>query len=412
MTLVGLSDAQVSDLLSNPDRLRASTSSLGPYLAPSQTGRSAIVTRFDDVAQVLDDAEHFGVAGVYGAAMARTTGEFVLGFDDRVRWDRESKFIHSAVRPEDMARIRRIAAREANDRIAKAQGTGRIDAASGYAHPIALAVVAEYFGVPGPDPRTLGEWLRAVFWDVFLNVPPRADVTEAARRISLDLNAYLDRRIAELCAAFQATGEVPDTFLGRLVMARAEHGMDEYGVRRNIAGVVFGAVDTVSKATVHAIDQVLRMPAALAMATRAAAVDDDDTVAGCAFEALRFNPHNSILIRECLSDVTLAPGTDREATVTRGSKVYVSIASAMFDEHVVVAPREFRATRPWSNYLHFGRGLHRCFGERMAQTLVPQLTKALLRTSGLRRAPEPEGRVRYKGPFPDRLVLELGAKPR
>ena len=51
-------------------------------------------------------------------------------------------------------------------------------------------------------------------------------------------------------------------------------------------------------------------------------------------------------------------------------------------------------------------------GERMAQTLVPQLTKALLRTSGLRRAPEPEGRVRYKGPFPDRLVLELGAKPR
>lgn len=54
-----------------------------------------------------------------------------------------------------------------------------------------------------------------------------------------------------------------------------------------------------------------------------------------------------------------------------------------------------------------GHALHTCFGEHIARVMVPVVIESLLRAKGLRRAAGSKGRLRYDGPFPDRLIVEF-----
>jgi cytochrome P450 len=408
MALTGLSEGRAVAALSDPQLLRLLESPLGQFMPVAAAGTSAIVTRFADVVEILENQETFQVGEIYAAAMARTVGIFVLGMDNHEDHAREINFLRSAVHKNDLARIGSIVADEAAMLLEAAGPTGRLDVASGYAHKIGLAVVARYFGVSGPDPESMGRWLRGIAWDVFLNLTNNREVTEVAIRYAAQLNAYLDKEIAGLRAVFERTGEVPDHFLGRLLLNQREHDIDDDGIRRNIAGLIIGAVDTTSKTIVHAVDQLLRRPTQLALAQKAAQADHDETVGAYAFEALRFNPHNPLLIRHCAKEFVLAKGTVREARIAAGDKVYAGTLAAMFDPSVLRSPNEFRANRPWDHYLHFGRGIHRCFGERFNRVSVPQAVKALLRRPKLRASPGLDGRVRYEGPFPARFLVQIG----
>ena len=57
--------------------------------------------------------------------------------------------------------------------------------------------------------------------------------------------------------------------------------------------------------------------------------------------------------------------------------------------------------------MHFGHGLHTCFGIHINQAVLPLMLKPLLRQPGLRRASGPEGHLRKLGAFSDRLVVEF-----
>lgn len=57
----------------------------------------------------------------------------------------------------------------ANGIIATATTVGRLDLSCEYALISAARVVAEYFGGPGPSEHVLMQWMRSLFWDVFLN---------------------------------------------------------------------------------------------------------------------------------------------------------------------------------------------------------------------------------------------------
>jgi cytochrome P450 len=78
----------------------------------------------------------------------------------------------------------------------------------------------------------------------------------------------------------------------------------------------------------------------------------------------------------------------------------------MFDPEVFIEPKLFRANRE-VEYLHFGYGMHRCFGRAINGVQIPEIVGALLRLPNLRRASGREGRIAYDGPFPDRLILEF-----
>jgi hypothetical protein len=57
--------------------------------------------------------------------------------------------------------------------------------------------------------------------------------------------------------------------------------------------------------------------------------------------------------------------------------------------------------------MHFGYGLHTCFGIHINKALLPLMLKPVLQRQGLRRAAGQDGQLSKKGIFSDRLVLNF-----
>ena len=150
----------------------------------------------------------------------------------------------------------------------------------------------------------------------------------------------------------------------------------------------------------------MQRPRSLVEAEAAARGGDTDTVAKYMFEALRFDPLAPLLQRRVIAHAMLAPGTRRQTHLAPGETVGVSFASAMRDPRRVADPEAFRTDRPASDYLHFGYGLHSCFGEHINRVILPAIFSALLRR-GVRRADGPRGRLVKRGIFADTLWVDF-----
>ena len=198
------------------------------------------VTRQQDVLDVLKRDQDFTIAQINDKKMRRTTGAFFLGMD-RPEYSREADIVRSAVRPGDLERISRAVRDDASARIAEVRSAGqRIDVVEELARPVAAGLAGSYLGVPGPSLETLMAWNRAIFYDIFLNFDNEPAIRGPAAEASLDLNAYLEGLIADLVSTSAAGGDVPDTFLGRLICAQPDQDdcLDEDAIRRNISGVL------------------------------------------------------------------------------------------------------------------------------------------------------------------------------
>jgi cytochrome P450 len=88
----------------------------------------------------------------------------------------------------------------------------------------------------------------------------------------------------------------------------------------------------------------------------------------------------------------------------------VAFSSAMMDARRIPAPKVFDPRRPAHQYIHFGYGLHQCFGIHMNLALLPRMLAPLLRRGNLRRAPGADGHLVKRGAFADRLVVEYDAQ--
>ena len=390
-------------LLTGPRILRPAFAVLRRVAPVVQIGGRTVVTRHADVVEVLRRDEIFTIAEINAARMERWSGRFFLGMDRGPDYEREQGALRRVVRQEDLPRIRRLVAGTAAGLVEQARPAGEIDVVSDLARVVPTRLVAEYFGVPGPDAATTMRWMRAIFDAVFLDDGARA--RSAAAAAAVEQRPYLRGLIAERRSALARGNQVPDDVLTRLVaLGDTEPWLDDEAVARNINGLIVGAVDTTSKAITHAIDELLRRPSALAEARAAALAGDVDAVLRHAYEALRFLPHGPALARHCRADARLATSGRR---VGAGRVVVAATLSAMFDPAAFPEPRRFRTDRPLDGYLHFGHGLHTCFGTRINAVQIPEVVAALLRLPGLRRERGRAGRVTYDGPFPDHLVLRF-----
>ena len=158
-------------------------------------------------------------------------------------------------------------------------------------------------------------------------------------------------------------------------------------IRINVIGLVCGFIPTIATATTFALDALLERPEALAAAQAAARADDDDPVRAHMFEAMRLAPQGP----GCSAAPAPTSRSPRARCTRRrsraGTLTFAATQSAMLDDDVVDDPDDFRIGRPAHHYLHFGVGLHQCFG-RFANTMqIPLIAKAVLRRPGLARAP-------------------------
>lgn len=369
-----------------------------------KVGTRVIVSRHADVVDVLNRDRDFTISQVNGPSIDRINGPFILAMDRGPEYERDHAALRLAARYTDLDRVRALARDSAARRVDAARPARTIEAVQGLTRAVAADVVAGYFGFPGPDRATMTRWLRNLFQDAFANPIGDPFVRKAALQSFAELKAWIPGEIARRRSDGVADA---DDVLGRLIaMQTPEHPWaDDDWVRRNVAGLVVGAVDTTSRFSILAVDELLRRPRELRGAHDAARADDIDRVRQYAWEAVRFNPHTPLMSRFCAAGAVVAEGTKRAKKIPAGTGVLIDVIGATFDPDGFPDPGRFRIDRDVRSYLHFGWGMHQCFGLAVNHVQIPEIVAALLRLPGLRRAPGRAGHVALDGPFPERLVL-------
>ncbi|MEV3982687.1 cytochrome P450 [Nonomuraea sp. NPDC049758] len=366
-----------------------------------------VVTRFADVTEVLAHEQVFSVRAFGPRLDAALGAPFMLGRDATPMNWREKGLMQLMLAPEDATGVRELTGRLADELLDAAEPDGRLEAVEGLFRPVALGVCARYFGVPGPGPRTLGHWTRAIVADGFANFLGDPELQAASVKAGAELVGYLRDLLAEHRATLRAGRDLPDDVFARLVRASLPAVSDDRIVI-NMAGLPLGFVESAPGAMAEAVEQLLLRPRALAEAT--AVAGDPERFDPYVWEALRFSPFFKLLPRLCERDHVLAAGTPRSTVIPAGTFVLAAPASAMFDADVVPDPGEFRLDRPRHHRLFFGSGHHACLGVHVAEVVIAETVRRLLLRPGVRLLPPPEGRVeRSLGIFPDAFALGLGA---
>ncbi|HVL30641.1 MAG TPA: cytochrome P450 [Solirubrobacteraceae bacterium] len=365
-------------------------------------GPTTIVTLDEDVREVLGDPARFTV-GRYAPKMAAITGPFMLGLDDPLAHRHDRAAMDRALTREDLRRIAAATYEVARGLVAEHRGDGRIDVVGQLADPALDHVVTGVFGTPAPDAATQLRWARSIYEELFVNVADVPAIRDRALADAAAWRSHLDGLIGVRKRALQAGDDVPDDVLTRLLrlQGEAEPRLDDVAIRHNVLGMVTGWLPTVSNAFARIVDELLRRREDLERAQQAARAGDRELVAAHAFEASRFRPQNFALLRHVAGDTTIAPGTERETPVQRGSTVLAVTLSAMHDERAIDDPEAFRVDRPRSDHLLFGHGMHSCYGRQVVRAQLPALAAALLEGPPIGRA----GRIRFDGPYPSSLPV-------
>jgi cytochrome P450 len=361
------------------------------------------VSRYDDVQEVLARSDVFEVP--FANEIARLNDgdgpgtPFILGIDDRAKHDAQATAVMKAFRREDIAvRVAQFSARRARE-IIDAAGE-KLEAIEQLVRRIPLEICTEYYGVEIADPKAFAEAAIGVSGHLF-GVPPIGE-TAAANRQAEVLRADIDRTIA----SERAKRSGKDTIVERLCAS----GLDDRQIRAFLMGMIMGFVPTNTMAGGKILEVLLRRPKFLEAARAAAICGDDDLLAHCLFEALRYMPINFGPFRRCRRDFVLAEGTPRATPLREGTFVLASTMSAMFDPASVENPTRFVPGRPASNYMHFGFGMHWCVGAFIARAQITQTFKPLVAKRELRRARGRAGKLKLTFPvigFPRSLGVEF-----
>lgn len=371
----------------------------------------AVITRYRDVVEVADVGSVFGVRP-YAATNGVILGgaNFLLGMDDSPQYAFEVSALRLVVRRTDLDLIRSTVAANARARTAAAGPSGQLDIVEGFARALPLQLAGQYFGVPGPDPATLGGWIRVLFTELFLNLNEDPKIAAAGAQTGQQMAAYLDGLIAQLRADRQGGAAATDDILGRLLTAQSDPAtsLTDDRVRDNLIGLLVGMIDNTEMGVVNAMDVLLGNPDKLAAAVAAAKASDPGQLLPFVLEALRFHPPAPVLLRLTTQDYVLAKGTDRETHIPAGKVVFAANASAMMDDTALDAPAEFREGRPDYHYLLFGWGMHTCFGKYISQVQITEIVRSLLVLDNVRRAPGDAGKLVYDGFFPKSFGVAFG----
>ena len=360
----------------------------------------ALVTRFEDVEEVLARDDVFLVT--YGEKMRVVTGgeDFFLGMQDSPEYTRDVSHMRSVVRREDIpGRVTPFVQKTASDLVTAAGS--QLDVVKQLSQTVPARWIADYFGCVPPSDEQLAAWGSVIFQYLFTDLNNDPKVAQAAAKAAAEVRAWLDATIA----ARKTAGVVKNDVLGRCLLLQSVGlpAMDDVSIRNNLLGLLVGAIPTTSKCCAQALDQLFDRPEQLKGAQAAALQDDDALLGKYVFEALRFNPNNPGVFRVAAEDYRVAKGSLHGTTIPKGTSVIAATQSAMFDERKVDQPNAFRIDRPEYLNLHFGYGLHTCFGQYVNRVQIPGILKPLLKCPGLRRA----GTLQYDGPFPSSLPVSL-----
>jgi cytochrome P450 len=365
-------------------------------------GDTYLVTRYDNVREVFLNDAAFKVPYADNLNLIMGGVPFFLGMGDTPEYRTDTAAMRAVVLESDLACLAEAAATQA-DAVLDA-GHGSIEVVD-FTRQVTFGVLCPYFGITPPDPADgdLRVWATRLFEFQFTYTGNDPALLAAATRMAPKLRAHVDGLIA---ARRAETG--PDDVLSRSLARQASGaaGYSDSEIRSALIGFLVGGLPQPPMVLPQALEQLLQRPGPFAAATKAASSGDTAAVARYMFEALRFDPLAPALKRTAVAKTSIAAGTWYEAIVPTGSTVLVGFASAMRDGTRIADPETFNPDRPATDYMHFGYGLHRCFGEQINRAVLPAAFERLLRR-GVRRARGAAGMLKKRGIFADTLWVDF-----
>ena len=357
---------------------------------PIRLGSTVIAARHADVCEALSRDLDFVIRPNNAAKFDQIGYHFILGMDRSAELIAERRALYAALASVDVAALQQSAAQDIAARLDNAAGN-KVDIIENYARPVAAATASRLLGLAPDDNASFMDAARAIFGNSFLNVSSDQAMTDRALAAAALLSNWFDAEIAQRLAA-------PDPghdMMGALLRSGASPDC----TRRTLGGMLVGAIDTT--ATVVAKVMCVLVGDRSLLARASADRGDPALMWGWCNEALRRWPHGPIMVRKAARDTVLA-GT----RVMSGETVILWTEAAMLDPAAFPEPLALRPDRPQAAYLHLGGGLHPCAGRGVNAWQIPMLVSALLE-----RQPTRLGKLRWAGPFPAQLDLDLKGRP-
>ncbi len=372
-----------------------------PILA---TPACTLLARYEDCVETLLLPNVFTVR-LYAPKM----GTYMLAQDDTPAHFRDKAVMHSMLNRNDVPMLRQFIGDQAKAILAVAGG--RIDVVSQITRMVPALLVRDKFGFTGAAPAKLLEWSLWNQWDTFHNQPfdfndDPAGIHQKAQAALVEMKNFLVALAARRLVEIKAGGQ-PDDIFSRMLRTSypASVGFGFPDLILNVGGLLIGAVETTSQAATQALAELLACPETLAEAQALAAQDDPTAFDGYVWEALRFQPISPYLFRYTASDYVVAKGSERETLIAADTIILPLIQSASFDASRFPDPDSFDPTRPIEQTFHLGFGLHECLGKYIAQVMIPELVRQILRLPNLAAT----GPIDWNGtPFPDRFEVTWG----
>ncbi|MFF1818605.1 cytochrome P450 [Kribbella sp. NPDC058245] len=331
--------------------------------------QAALLTRYDDVRQVLADPRFGRTTQAEGAA--RISAEGSSGVFDRKepspipqsgdghqRWRRMlTKWFTTkrmaALRP----RIEAMADQLVDDMIASGQPA---DLKAAFGYPLPVWVICDLLGVPNDDREHFSHWS-----DTFLSLsrykPAEIDAAQA------EFTAYMTELV-------EAKRKQPGTDLLSDLITGADAAGEKLGAEALVAtgkGLLIAGHET----TTNMIGKMMAM--LLADRTRWEQLVADPTLVRTAVEEiLRYDANPGFgLTRYLDEDVEVPSG----GVLPAGTTAICNMAAANRDESVFTDAAELDLTRSPNLHITFGAGPHSCVGQSLARTELQVVLEVLLR---------------------------------
>ena len=358
----------------------------------------AFVTRFDDVTEVLERDGIFQVP--YAEKMYKVTNgsNFFLGMQDTATYTRDVSNMRIAARREDISDIITPFVEQLSMEIL-ASSNGKMDVVKELTRVVPTRLIGKYFGTPGWDETEFTDAATSMFQYLFYPDDPALEKT--ALNAAEKTRNHLDQAIAERKLKRTQNDDVLERCLK--LQDAGMPGMRDIDIRNNLIGLIIGAIPTTSKCAAITLNYLFNHPELLVQAQQDARVDDDQKMIQYVQESLRLNPFAAGIQRICAEDYVVAKGTLRSTKIPKGTVVLAATQSAMMDHRKIESPSQFRLDRPAYSYMHFGFGLHTCFGQYINLAQIPGIVKAVLKQKALRRVSD----MVTIEPFPVSMEIEF-----
>ncbi|MFF0489072.1 cytochrome P450 [Nocardia sp. NPDC004068] len=344
-------------------------------------GEGWLVTRYDDVKQVLADprfsrAETVGREDIPRMSPAPSRPDSLLSMDPP-QHTRLRKLVAKAFTGRRVAALRPHV-REIVDGLLDAmeRDGAPADLVARFALPLPVTVICEMLGVPTEDQHRFRD-----FSDTVLS-------TTAYTREQIDAGrAELERYLGELVS--ERRERPTDDLLGALVAARDDEDRLSESELVNLGiGLLVAGHETTANQLANFTYLLLTQPERWEL-LRA----HPDLVPGAVEELLRYVQLGSGggFARVATEDVEL-----HGVTVRAGESVFTNLQAANRDETVFADPETLDLTRKHNPHIAFGYGAHHCLGAQLARVELQIALGALLRRLPTLRLAVPVENVPWK----------------